>query len=67
MDNMHIYHWIKLHEAIEQYLDSLRQYETSDDQPSYSMIEMPKLHIADQILKLLNLPTGPSARRSVES
>ena len=37
-----------LDEAISLYMDALRQYEASRlTQPSYSMIEIPKLYIAD--------------------
>ena len=54
---------ISLEEAVDQYMDSLHRYEISDDQPSYSIVEIPKLQIADQILKLLDLPTGPRSNK----
>ena len=53
-----------LDEAVSLYMDAIHQYEASRTQPSYSVIEIPKLQIADQILKLLDLPTGPRANAS---
>ena len=56
-----------LDEAVSLYMEAVRQYEASRTQLSYSMIEIPKLYIADQILKLLDLPTGPRANASERS
>ena len=46
-------------DAVSLYIDAIRQYESSYEQPSYSMIEGPKTYIADQILRMLGLPTSP--------
>lgn len=49
--------------AIAEYLTALRLYEqevaNGCSQPSYSVIELPKLKIADAFLSTINVPTSP--------
>ena len=44
---------------IEAYLDAVADYERCAEAQSYSVIEGPKIEIADAVLSLLGLPTGP--------
>jgi hypothetical protein len=47
-------------EAIMEYLKACEEYEkVAEESPSYSMIEIPKLKIADAVLKQRGIPTGP--------
>jgi hypothetical protein len=48
-------------EAIARYKAALQKYEAvaERESPSYSMVEIPKLDIADALLESLGLPTGP--------
>lgn len=50
--------------AIARYQRALQDYELAlladrGAQPSWSVIEHPKIEIADEVLKLLGLPTAP--------
>jgi hypothetical protein len=48
-------------DAIARYKTALEKYEAAAEResPSYSMVEIPKLDIADALLESLGLPTGP--------
>ena len=50
-----------LEAALAHYKAALEQYEREAVKscPSYSIVEMPKLAIADAVLESLDLPTGP--------
>ena len=49
---------VALNAAVTDYIITLSQYETQKDQPSYSVIELAKLRIADHVLLLLEIPTA---------
>lgn len=53
-------------DAITRYKTALKEYEhaANGDCRSYSMIEVPKLEIADALLENLGLPTGPRTTNS---
>ena len=50
---------VNINDAIEQYLEAVRLYEATDEAQSYTVIEIPKVGIANVILESLGLPTGP--------
>ncbi len=50
-------------EAVSLYMDAVREYELSDGGVGYTLIEIPKLFIADRILNMLELPTAPQILR----
>lgn len=52
----------ELHDAIETYKAALKRYEqeAARESPSYTIIEAPKLKIADAVLRKRGIPTGPN-------
>jgi len=50
----------ELENAITQYRLALDEYEYAAELPSYAAIELPKLRIADAVLRSLGIATGPS-------
>ncbi|HEY2390268.1 MAG TPA: hypothetical protein VGK22_03770 [Candidatus Angelobacter sp.] len=48
-------------DAVARYKAALEKYElvAERESPSYSVIELPKLEIADALLESLGLPTSP--------
>ena len=52
-------HLRELLDAVEVYKKALGDYARSDGQDSYSVIELPKLEIANVVLKALGVPLRP--------